>query len=383
MRRVLTFITTCALLVASLGIGVFMADLPFWRRALQLPLPPDAAYLPVAPLGSPESAPLAPAAAQRLSIDAVALDAAAHMAQGSGARALLVMHHGRTQLERYFAAADAHAMLPADLFARPLAALAVGVALAEGHLDSLDVPVARYLPEWDGEARGRITLRQLLHEVSGLETGPHPLASLTVDPFSGPAHLVAFATSKSYRLLLGNDLESIALGFQLEHEPGGFFNVSPVNTQLVAVMIERSSGMPYEHFVHDRIWRRVHAGAAELHMDRRSGMPAAHCCLRAAARDLLLVAQLLANDGVHGDERIIPAGWVREMAAGSRANPEFGLQLQVTRVEELEVLSAEDAHGSALWAVPAKGLTILHLGGRGGSAAPQIPAMLIKAIKEP
>ena len=38
MRRVLTFLTAAVLLLVSLGVGLFTADLPFWRRALQLPL---------------------------------------------------------------------------------------------------------------------------------------------------------------------------------------------------------------------------------------------------------------------------------------------------------------------------------------------------------
>ena len=61
--------------------------------------------------------------------------------------------------------------------------MAVGIALADGRIESLDEPVARYLPEWDDEARGRITLRQLLEETSGLETGgdvPRPAVSLAV-----------------------------------------------------------------------------------------------------------------------------------------------------------------------------------------------------------
>ena len=51
MRRVLTFLTAIVLLLVSLGVGVFTADLPFWRRAFQLPLPADGAYLPVASIG--------------------------------------------------------------------------------------------------------------------------------------------------------------------------------------------------------------------------------------------------------------------------------------------------------------------------------------------
>ena len=49
-------------------------------------------------------------------------------------------------------------------------------------------------------------------------------------------------------MLLGNDFESSALGFRLDHEPGGFYNLSPANTQLAAVIIERVTGEPYENF---------------------------------------------------------------------------------------------------------------------------------------
>ena len=100
-------------------------------------------------------------------------------------------------------------------------------------------------------------------------------------------------------MLLGNDYESTALAFRLEHEPGGFRNHSPANAQLAAVMIERVSGQPYEDFVDQRLWRRVGAGPAELQLDRRAGMPAAHCCWLATARGMLRIAALLDHHLVH------------------------------------------------------------------------------------
>ena len=63
MRRVLTIIAAIVLLVVSLGIGLFTADLPFWRRAMQLPLPADGIYLPVATLGGDAGAEAIPVAA--------------------------------------------------------------------------------------------------------------------------------------------------------------------------------------------------------------------------------------------------------------------------------------------------------------------------------
>ena len=74
------------------------------------------------------------------------------MRRAAGSRALLVMYRGRLTIERYFVTDDATSLLPAALVARPLAAMAVGLALADGRIASLDSPVARYLPEWDDEA---------------------------------------------------------------------------------------------------------------------------------------------------------------------------------------------------------------------------------------
>ena len=201
MRRVLTFLAAAVLLLVSLGVGVFTADLPFWRRALQLPLSADGAYLPVAIIGTPATTRPAEPPPSNSAFDALVVEESVNRARGAGSRALLVMYRGRLAIERYFLTDDATSLLPAGLVARPLAALAVGLALADGRLASLDTPVARYLPEWDDEARGRITIRQLLEETSGLETGGDIRGLLYRSPWGDPADLAAFATSRGVRML--------------------------------------------------------------------------------------------------------------------------------------------------------------------------------------
>lgn len=381
MRRVLTFLTATVLSLGSLAVGVFTADLPFWQRAFQLPLPPDGAYLPVAVIGNAEPGPLDGPVAGDSTIDADAVERIAAQARASGSRALLVMHHGRLVVERYFAADDSGSLLPADLVARPVAAMAVGRALADGRIASLDAPVSGALREWDGEARGKIKLLQLLQETSGLEAGGDVARLYRRSPWDDLPHLPDFATSRGVRLLLGNDFESTALGFRLRHEVGLAYNVSPANTQLAAVIIERTTGMPYERYVDEKLWRPIGAGPARLQMDRRSGMPAAHCCWRAAARDVLRVANLLVTDGVAGGRQVLPRGWAQEMTRPSRVNPNAGMQLTRSSTAGLDVLSATDDSGSAFWAVPARELTVLNIAGPGGGPIDALPAQLLAALR--
>jgi len=381
MRRILTFLTAIALLLVSLGVGVFTADLPFWRRAFQLPLPPGEAYLPVVTIGT--ESPPAQGSSPVPAIDALVVEEAASRAGAAGSRALLVMYRDALVVERYFQTDDASTLLPAGLVARPLAAMAIGVAIAERRITGIDDPVARYLPEWDDEPRGRITLRQLLEETSGLETGGDIRGLPYRSPWLDPQTLPAFATSRGVRMLLGNDFESSALGFQLEHEPGGFYNLSPANTQLAAVIVERATGEPYETFVDRKLWQPVGAGIAELQLDRRAGMPAAHCCWRATARDMLRVLSLFVTDGAHAGRAVLPPGWAQEMARASRVSAGTGMQVTRLDIDGAETLLVTDDNGSASWIVPQRRLAILNITNPGGSAVADLPALLMKGIEAP
>jgi CubicO group peptidase (beta-lactamase class C family) len=273
-------------------------------------------------------------------------------------------------------------LLPATLIARPVVAMAAGIA-AEGRGDWLDRPVSAILPEWNDEARGRITLRQLLEDTSGLESGGDVRGLLQRSPWKDFSTLPRFATARGVRMLLGNDYESSALGFRLEHEPGGFRNYSPANAQLAAVIIERTSRQPYEEFVDRHIWRRVGGGVAEIQLDRRAGMPAAHCCWRATARDMLRIVALLGTDGRHGEQQVLPAGWVAEMSRPSRVSAETGLQLRRLKLEGEDALGATDGEGSGFWVIASRQLVVLDVAGNGDQPQDEIAALIVRALVSP
>ncbi|HEX6638589.1 MAG TPA: serine hydrolase domain-containing protein [Steroidobacteraceae bacterium] len=369
------------LLLVSLGIGAFTADLPFWRRALQLPLPPGGVYLPTAGIGDAAgpSGALAPSDEAAAEFDELVVEEAANRARSAGSRALLVMHRGRLAIERYFVTDDSTSLLPATLVARPLVAMAAGI-VGQDRSGWLDAPVAGILPEWNDDPRGRITLRQLLEETSGLEGGGEVRGLLQRSPWRDLTRLPRFATARGVRMLLGNDYEDSALGFRLEHEPGGFRNYSPANAQLAAVIIERTTGQPYEDFIDQRLWRAVGAGRAELQLDRRAGMPAAHCCWLATARDMLRVVALLATDGKHGERRVLPAGWVAEMSRPSRVSAETGLQLRRLELAGEQAVSAADGEGSGFWVIPARELVVLDIAGNGTEPQDEVAELLVSAV---
>ncbi len=315
MRRAAVFAVIAAVIVV-LAAALFV-DWRFWYRWNTLPEDPGewpaSYYQPVVTVpGSPgEFFPAAEGAA--LTIDAGALEAAADWAEQHNSVALLVLHRGVIQLERYWQDIGPDSLFTGRAMTRSLLPPLVAVAMQEGAIQSLDDPVGRYLPEWQDDARGAITVRQLLRNLSGLENPP--LAG-DPDPYG-----------KNARISLGSDFRAAALDLDLENVPGEFFAFSNANAQLVGAVLESATGEAYEDYFNSRLWAPLGAGPAQLYMDRPGGMPAVYCCYRATPRDWLRYGDALASDGRVSGRQLWPPGWVKEMTTGSAVYPNYGYQI--------------------------------------------------------
>jgi CubicO group peptidase (beta-lactamase class C family) len=109
-------------------------------------------------------------------------------------------------------------------------------------------------------------------------------------------------------------------------------------------------------------------------------MPAAHCCWRATARDMLRVLNLLGTDGKYSGRAVLPEAWVREMTRPSRVNAETGMQVTRLTFGGDEALGITDDNGSAYWVIPRRELAILNIASVGGGSLPELPAMLLKGL---
>ncbi len=409
-RRVLIVLALVLLVGVSGAVGIVAADWPFWQRVLRLAQLPDSGewpesfYQPVSRIEGATREFFPAAAPDATSIDPAALDAAARWAGEHESVALLVLHRGIVQLERYWQGMGPDQLFSGRGMSRSLIGFAYGFAVDEGRLD-LDDPVERFLDDWRGEPRGRITIRQLMQNVSGLEEVP--LNVLDVPPGASTpvrlAHLARGFLGKNARLALGSDFASVALSFGLAYPPGTRFAFSNANSQLLGLILERATGEPFERYVEQRLWRRVAAGPGEFYMDRARGMPAVYCCFRASPRDFLRLGALLASDGRAGDEQVLPPGWIEQMRATSRVNPLYGLQVWSGRapagVREYasgsgrgvphgeayltdDIVWMEGGGGRTIWAFPGERLVIVRLGRASpGWDASVLPNMILRGLR--
>ena len=367
-------IAAAILAVLLLG-GLYLwqtVDWVLWQRWLEWPEDPGEwsaeLYQPSATIAG-SSAPFFPTAQpDELTISAAALEEAAAYAQDNNSVALLVLHRGRLQLERYWQGIDADTLFSVRAMTRTMLGPLVGIALADGALKSLDEPVGSYLTEWRDDRRGAITIRQLLWNVSGLESPPLGGGG----PFS-----------KNTRIFWGSDFAAGALDFELEREPGTFFAVSNANAQLLGVILERATGQPYEAYLNEKLWVPLGASPGEMYMDAEGGMPSVYCCYRVRPRDWVRLGAAVASDGLVAGQRLWPEGWLAELSRTSDANPNYGYQLWVGNppgesrpytqgaergfphgppIAAEDVLFAEGGGYRTLYMIPSEQLVILRLG---------------------
>lgn len=312
-RRALSTIAAATLVVAA----ATLPDWRFWYRWFTLPQDagewPASYYQPAKSIAGKPQAFFPVAGAGELTISSEALESAAAWAEAHNSAALLVLHQGIVQLERYWQDIDADSLFTGRAMTRSLIPPLVAIAIEDGRIGSLDDPADRYIPEWRGDPRGRITIRQLLQNASGLE---NPALAGDPDP-----------NNKNNRLSLGGNMRKGALHFDLEQEPGTFFQLSNANAQLLGVILEAATGEDYETYLERKLWSPLGAGEAVFYMDRPGGMPAVYCCFRATPRDWLRYGAALARDGLVGSERLWPAGWVAEMTAPGPTYPNYGYQV--------------------------------------------------------
>ena len=363
LRRLLLVIVAAGALMLSAGIGFLAADWPFLHRLWRLPA--DRAEwrvtvrAPVEAFDGGGSAFFPVATPGERTIESSALAQAESWAQAHDSVALLVLHRGRLQLERYWQGLSRDALYPVQGLSRSLLGVVYGCAISDGLVRSLDASVDHWLTEWRGERRGAITLRQLLQNVSGLET---PALDSWVS-----------LLGKGGRLQFGTESVRAALSFDLAHEPGTHFAVSPVDAQLLGIVLERASAERFPEVISQMLWRPIGAGVAGYGLDRRGGMAAVFDGLRAAPVDLLRVGALLVKDGVADGQQVLPQGWVREMARGSVPNPHYGLE--AWQLEGGGLMMAGDGH--AIWVWPDEQLVIVRLGrATPGWDAGTLPAIL-------
>ncbi|MDX2223196.1 MAG: serine hydrolase [Rhodospirillaceae bacterium] len=250
-------------------------------------------------------------------ISADALDAAAAYAEKTNSLSLIVWRDGQVQLERYWNGAAPNDRSETYSMAKSVLSLAVGLAVADGAIGSINESASNYLPAWRGTAKETITIRQLLEMSSGVHHQRFNYA-LAQSPWG-----------LGLRTFLGHDIAGTVLNYPIDDVPGAGFNYNSANSQILLAIVERATGRRYADFVSEKLWKPLGAKDATLWLDRPGGTAKAFSYFVARPRDWLRLGILMADGGRYDGRQIVPPDWIAAMTTPSARNPNYGLHVWV------------------------------------------------------
>jgi CubicO group peptidase (beta-lactamase class C family) len=236
----------------------------------------------------------------------------ARMLEETYADGIAVLHRGKLIYERYFGALKPHKPHIAMSVTKSFTGTLAGILVAEGKIDP-QAPVTEYVPELKKSAFGDARVHETMDMTTGLE-----YTEVYTDKNSGV-----------FGLRRANGMAPIEPGYEgatnifdflcgqkKQGEHGKAFSYKTVNSDVLAFICRRASGMTLSDLLSERIW--IPMGAEEdahYHVDR-VGSESGGGGLSTTLRDLARFGETIRNGGRFNGRQIVPSQVIEDIARG-------------------------------------------------------------------
>jgi len=275
---------------------------------------------------------------------------------GFGTTAFLVVKDSTIITERYSLDGDRDSLSNSFSAAKSIVGVLVGAAIADGKIKSVDEPISAYITEFKGHDVGSVTIKELLTMSSGIRWD------------EGYSSLFGPITKAYY----GSNLEGQMFSLSLKAKSGVKFEYQSCNTQLLAMVVERATGMSLPSYTSVKLWKPIGANhSAHWSLDDEGGVAKAYCCFYATARDFARIGLMVLNGGksITG-EPIVDSTYFSQMVApanrlvdtdGKRVDF-YGYQWWLMNYHNKEIIYARGIQGQYIFVIPADNMVVVRLG---------------------
>jgi CubicO group peptidase (beta-lactamase class C family) len=269
---------------------------------------------------------------------------------------------------------------------------AVMILFDEGKID-LDAPVNKYVPDFTGGEKDRITVRMLLEHRSGLPAG-RDLWRIAHSPEEARAAVISTT---------------------LFAHPGQYYEYSDLGADMLGFVVEAASGQRMDQFLATNVFKPLHMDdtfftpadslrsriaptetapprgyplRGEVHDENAYalGGVAGHAGLFSTAYDLAIFAQMMLNGGTYNGTRVVSDSTVAlftTRAAGTRALgwDTCGGSGSCGSYLEPEAYGHTGFTGTSLWIDPNRDMFVVLLTNRVHDAKAKRPAKVIADVR--
>jgi CubicO group peptidase (beta-lactamase class C family) len=275
--------------------------------------------------------------------------------------AFIILKDDQVIFERYLHSSGASDRYLSMSVSKSVVSVLFGVAIEEGKIGSVKDPVVRYLPYLEESGYNDCTLENVLHMATGV------LFSEEYDtPSSGIGELGR--ANRTGTPTFGE----FAASLKPEVKPGTAFHYQSVNTQVLALVLEKATGMSLNKYAEEKLWKKIgtESDAFFLTGEKQTGV-AAYGSFFSTLRDYARFGLMAMRGGQLGDARVVgrtwidtsstPAPFAKPRLDQSNNNPirGYGYQWWIPYGEDTDrAFQAVGIRGQAIYVNPTKRIVI-------------------------
>jgi CubicO group peptidase (beta-lactamase class C family) len=217
-------------------------------------------------------------------------------------RGVLVLQDGKVRLERYAPPHSPTTRWNSFSIAKSITSTLVGAAIKDGHIQSLDHSVTRYIKGLKGSAYDDVTVRQLLTMTSGVKWNED-----YTDINSDVARMYALAPDPGFDMTV-----SYVRKLPREAPPGTKWVYKTSETNLVGVLVSEATGKHLADYLSEKIWRPYGMERDAEWMIDDVGHEQGGCCLGMTLRDYGRFGQFIIDGARVNGQTIVSENWLAD-----------------------------------------------------------------------
>jgi CubicO group peptidase (beta-lactamase class C family) len=213
--------------------------------------------------------------------------------------ALLVLKDGQVRFEQYMLTGGRKVPWLSMSVAKSFISAAVGIAVNEGHIESIEDPITKYVSKLAGSAYDGVRIKDILQMSSGARWN---------EDYSDPESDI----NQFGRIFaIGGSLDEFAATLAREKEPGTVNHYNSIDTQVLGMLLVSTTGRSISEYMTEKLWQPMGTESPGYWLIDSNGMEMAFGGLNATARDYAKLGELYRLSGQLNGKQIVPVDWVK------------------------------------------------------------------------
>lgn len=208
--------------------------------------------------------------------------------------AMLVIKDDTIKYERYFFRGDETTVFASNSMGKSFVSALMGIAISEGHIESVEDVLGKYIPEFVGTELEDIPIKACLQMASGID-------------FDEDTDMSGF----SLRTLLGTPAMKVIAKYGVQEAPYTYRRYLSINTEILGQIIKNATGQGLGAYMEEKLWKRIGA-EQDAYWTLSNGTELANGGLSISLRDYARFARLYLHEGVYDGEQVLSKDWIRD-----------------------------------------------------------------------